>query len=162
VLPLAAVLKALCNLAVNTVPVAVLVAAMGVAPRLSWLELPLLVALLAALATGVGMLLSVVYVRYRDLGAIWSVILQLLFFGSAVLYVITRFPVQVQHWMVLNPVAMTFTEMRHALIDPNAPTAADVAGGPAHLLITFAVIGSVFALGLWAFRRASPGIAEQL
>jgi ABC-type polysaccharide/polyol phosphate transport system ATPase subunit/ABC-type polysaccharide/polyol phosphate export permease len=162
VLPLAAVLKALLNLAVNLVPVAVLVAALGLAPRWSWFELPLLVALLAVLGTGVAMLLSVIYVRYRDVGAIWSVTLSLLFFGSAVLYVITRFPEEVQRWMVLNPMAMVFTQMRHALIDPDAPTAADVVGGPEYLLVTLAVTGGVVALGLWAFRRASPRIAENL
>ncbi len=62
----------------------------------------------------------------------------------------------------VNPLAMIFTEMRHALIDPNAPTAADVAGGPAFLLITLAVIAGTFALGLWAFVRQSPTIAEEL
>ncbi len=100
VLPLSATLKALLNLAVNSIPVLVLVAAMGVAARLSWLEMPLLVALLALLAAGLAMLLSVIYVRYRDVGAIWAVVLQLLFFGSSVLYVITRFPEEVQRWMV--------------------------------------------------------------
>jgi ABC-type polysaccharide/polyol phosphate transport system ATPase subunit/ABC-type polysaccharide/polyol phosphate export permease len=162
VLPLSAVLKALANLGVNLIPVAVLAAAMGVHPRLDWLELPLLVAALVVLATGLAMLLSVIYVRYRDLGAVWGVVLQLLFFGSAVLYVITRFPEEAQRWMVLNPLAMVFTQMRHALIDPQAPTAADVVGGPAYLLITLAVIGAAFALGLWAFRRESPRAAERL
>jgi ABC-type polysaccharide/polyol phosphate export permease len=108
------------------------------------------------------MLLSVAFVRYRDLGVIWAMVLQLLFFGSSVLYVITRFPEEVQRWMVLNPLAMIFTQMRHALIDPNAPTAADVAGGPGFLLITFGVIAGTFALGLWIFVRTSPKIAEEL
>jgi ABC-type polysaccharide/polyol phosphate transport system ATPase subunit/ABC-type polysaccharide/polyol phosphate export permease len=162
VLPLSAMLKALLNLAVNGIPVLVLVVAMGVTARLSWLQMPLLVALLALLAAGLAMLLSVIYVRFRDVGAIWAVVLQVLFFGSAVLYVITRFPEEVQRWMVLNPLAMIFTQMRHALIDPGAPTAADVVGGPAFLLITLAVIAGTFALGLWAFVRQSPTIAEEL
>jgi ABC-type polysaccharide/polyol phosphate export permease len=142
--------------------VIVLVIAMGVEPRLAWLELPLLVALLITLATGVAMLLSVAYVRYRDVNQIWTAVLQLLFFGSAVIYVITRFPEEIQRWMVVNPLAMIFTEMRYALIDPNAPTAADVVGGPGYLLITLGIIAGLFALGFWAFRRASPQIAERL
>ena len=33
-----------------------------------------------------------------------------------------------------NPLAAIFTQMRHAVIDPTAPTAADVIGGGAWLL----------------------------
>jgi ABC-2 type transport system permease protein len=64
--------------------------------------------------------------------------------------------------MVANPLAMVFTEMRHALIDPSAPTAADVAGGPVRLLIPLAVVAAVLALGAWVFARMSRTMAEDL
>src|SRR3712207_6926283 len=41
-----------------------------------------IVALLAALALGVGMLLSVLYVRFRDVQPIWDVVTQILFYRS--------------------------------------------------------------------------------
>ncbi|MEA2473718.1 MAG: type transport system ATP-binding protein [Thermoleophilaceae bacterium] len=162
VIPLAVVLKAVFNLGMNLVAVAILLAIAGVRPRLSWLELPLLIAFLVAFAAGIGMLVSALYVRFRDVAQLWAVLNQLLFFGSAVLYVITQFPEGVQRAMVANPLAMVFTEMRHALIDPSAPTAADVAGGPVRLLIPLAVVAAVLALGAWVFARMSRTMAEDL
>ena len=162
VIPLAAVLKALFNLAMNSIAVAILLAASGVAPRWSWLELPLLVALLVVLATGVAMLLSSLYIRFRDIAQLWALSVQLLLFGSAVFYVITEFPRDVQRGLVANPLAMIFTEMRHALIDSSAPSAAEIAGGAGYLLIPLAVVAGTFALGLWVFSRESPLMAENL
>jgi ABC-2 type transport system permease protein len=150
------------NLGLNLLTVAVLVAASGVAPRLSWLELPLLVALLVVLAAGVAILLSALFVRLRDIAQIWTVVLQLLFFGSSVIYVVTEFPSALQELMIVNPLTMIFTEMRHALIDPSAPSAADVAGSTALLLLPLAAIAAVVAAGLWAFKRETPRMAESV
>ena len=86
------VLKSLFNLRMNLLAVVVLVGLSGIAPRLSWLQLPLLVGVLVALSTGLAMLVSALYVRFRDVAQIWAVLVQLLFFGSSVLYVITEFP----------------------------------------------------------------------
>ena len=161
-IPLSVVANATVNLAVNLVAVAVLVAAAGVSPRLTWLELPLLVALLMVLASGVALLLSALYVRFRDVAQIWTVALQLLFFASAVLYVVTQFPHDLQRVAIANPLAMIFTQMRHALIDPHAPTAADVAGGTPMLAVPLAIVAVVWAVGFWVFRRESPRMAENL
>ena len=161
-IPLSVVARATINLAVNLVAVAVLVAAAGVHPRLSWLEFPVLVALLVVLAGGVALLLSALFARFRDVAQIWSVVLQLLFFASAVLYVVTEFPRELQRVAIANPLAMVFTQMRHALIDPQAPSAADVAGGVAWLAIPLAVVVAVCTLGFWVFNREAPRMAENL
>ena len=161
-LPMSVVLKSLFNLGLNLLAVAVFVVVSGVDPRASWLELPVLLLLLALLATGISMLLSALFVRFRDVAQIWAVALQVLFFGSAVLYVVTDFPEEVQQYAIANPLAMIFTEMRHAMIDPSAPSAADVAGGWPALGVPLAVIGLTLALGFWVFRRESPRMAENL
>jgi ABC-2 type transport system permease protein len=75
---------------------------------------------------------------------------------------VTDFPKGLQREAVANPLAMIFTEMRHALIDPSAPSAADVAGGWPWLLVPLGVIAVVLALGFWVFKRESPQMAENL
>jgi len=52
--------------------------------------------------------------------------------------------------------------MRHALIDPAAPTAAEVAGSGAALAIPLAMVAAVLALGLWVFTRESRTMAKNV
>ena len=81
--------------------------------------------LLAVFASGVGMLLSVLFVRYRDVQPIWEVVTQMLFYASPILYVATMVPEEYQRPYLANPIAAILTEMRHAVVDPTAPGAAD-------------------------------------
>ena len=161
-IPLSATLTALFNLGLNMIAVVVLALASGLTPRLTWLEVPLLVLVLVLFATGFAMLLSVLYARYRDTGQVWAVGLQILFYASPVLYVISRYPDSVQSIMVANPLAAVFTEMRHVVIDPSAPSAAEAIGSPVGLLIPLGLVFAVCALGFWLFHREAPRVVERL
>jgi ABC-2 type transport system permease protein len=108
------------------------------------------------------MLLSALYVRYRDMQPIWEVALQILFYASPVIYVIEFLPDSVESEAIANPLAAILTQMRHALIDPGAPTAADIIGSTALLLVPLGVVAATFCLGAWVFTREAPRIAEDL
>jgi ABC-2 type transport system permease protein len=162
VIPLAVTLHALFNLGLNLIVVFVFVLASGIGPRLSWLELVPLVAVLILFATGMTMLLSALYVRYRDMQPIWEVVLQILFYASPVIYVTETIPASIRQEAMASPITAVLTQMRHVLIDPSAPTAAEVMGGPGWLLIPLAVVVATFALGTWVFMREAPRIAENL
>ena len=162
-IPISVSLSALFNLGLNLVAVLVFAIASGVEPRLSWLQFPLLVLALTMLAIGFAMLLSVLYVRFRDIQPIWDVVLQITFYASPVLYVIDMLPDSIEReMMAANPLAVILTQMRHALLDPSANTAAEVIGSDVRLLIPFGLIVLVFCLGLWVFAREAPRIAENL
>jgi ABC-2 type transport system permease protein len=161
-IPLSTVLTALMNLGATLVAVFVFAIAAGVYPTWSWLELPLLIAVLAVAATGTGMLLAVLFVRYRDVQPIWDVAIQILFYASPILYVATMVPEDYRQAYLFNPIAAILTQVRHAVVDPTAPTASAVIGGAAWLLVPLAVTVAAFALGAWAFRREAPRIAEHL
>ena len=162
VIPLSVTLNALFNLGLNLIVVLVFVLASGIEPRWAWLEMFPLIALLVVLATGVTMLLSALYVRYRDIQPIWEVALQMLFYASPVIYVTSALPDSIEQEAMASPLTAVLTQMRHALIDPGAPTAAEAIGGSARLLIPLAVVIAVFALGVWVFMREAPRIAENL
>jgi ABC-2 type transport system permease protein len=161
-IPLSVVLTALFDLGMNLVAVVFFLLVSGVSPRLTWLELPLLIVVMTMLAVGVALILAALYVRYRDVDQIWTVIRQALFYGSPIFYVAATYPDSVEKLLSANPIAAVFTQARHALIDPSAPTAADALGGDVQLLIPLGIVVGVFALGLWVFRRESPRIAERL
>jgi ABC-2 type transport system permease protein len=162
VIPLSVALNALFNLGLNLIVVFVFVFASGIEPRWSWLELIPLIGLLVVLATGVTMLLSALFVRYRDMLPIWEVVLQVLFYASPVIYVVADMPDSVEREAMANPIAAVLTQMRHALIDPSAPTAGEAIGGDVRLLIPLGVVAVVSALGVWIFMREAPRIAENL
>jgi len=162
VVPLSVALTGVFNLGMNLIALFAFVLASGIAPRIAWLELPVLLVVFVAFATGVAMLLSALFVRFRDIEPISQVGLQLLFYGSPVIYVIAQLPDSVERFMAASPIAAVITEMRYALIDPTAPTAADVLGGPAYLLVPLGIAAAMCALGLWVFNREAPHIAENL
>jgi ABC-2 type transport system permease protein len=162
VVPLSVTLTALFNLGTNLFAVVLFAVLSGVRPHWLWLEIPLLLFLLAMLATGWSMLLSSLYVRYRDVQPIWEVFAQALFYASAVLYVVGNLPDNAQRWLLCNPLAAIFTQMRHCFLDPTAPTTAQVMGSQVWLLVPLGIIVFVFLLGLWVFNREAPKIAERL
>ncbi|MGI8594953.1 MAG: ABC transporter permease, partial [Solirubrobacteraceae bacterium] len=92
VVPLAVALTAAFNLGLNLIAVLVFVLVTGVAPTVYWLLVPLPLVALAFFAVGVAMLLSALYPRFRDLAPIWEVLLQVLFYGSPILYAIEVVP----------------------------------------------------------------------
>jgi ABC-2 type transport system permease protein len=162
VIPMSVTLGGLFDLAMTMIAVFIFMAISGVYPMWSWLQLIPLVAILTVFATGLGLLLSVLFVRFRDMKPIWDVVGQMLFYASPVLYVATQVPEEYQRPYLANPIAAVLTQMRHAVVDPTARTAAEAIGGAERLLIPAAIVLVVCALGIWAFSREAPRVAENL
>jgi ABC-2 type transport system permease protein len=162
VIPLSVATTSLLNLGMTLLAVFVFALAAGDLPTWSWLELFPLIVLLTMLSLGVGMLLSVLFIRYRDVQPIWEVLTQMLFYASPVLYVATMVPEDYQRPYLANPIAAILTEMRHAIVDPTAPSVATAIGEPVRLLIPLGVVLLFFLLGMYSFHRMAPRIAEEL
>jgi ABC-2 type transport system permease protein len=163
VVPLAVVLTAAFNLALNLLAVMVFVLAIGVKPHATWLLVPLLLLALVVLTTGVAMLLAALYPRFRDIKPIWEVVLQVVFYGSPILYALEVVPDgRIREALMLSPLGAILQQARHWLIDPEAASAATAAGGATRLLVPAAILLGLLALGLWVFAREAPRIAEEL
>jgi ABC-2 type transport system permease protein len=162
IIPLSVALGALFNLALNSIVVLVFALASGVRPAIEWLEIPILVGILIVFAVGLAMLLSALYVRFRDMEPIWEVALQLLFYGSPILYVVSAMPNGLQDAALVNPLSTVMTQMRHAFVDQSAPTAAAEFGGKVLLLLPIGLAILSFVVGLWVFMRETPKLADNL
>jgi ABC-2 type transport system permease protein len=162
VIPLAVTLQALFDLGMTLLAVFIFLMFLGVYPTWSWLEMIPLVAFLTVFATGLGLLLSVLFVRFRDIQPIWDVGGQMLFYASPILYVATSVPEAYQRPYLANPIAAVLTQMRHAVVDPGAASAAQAIGGTTRLLLPLAVVTGVALIGIWAFIREAPQVAENL
>lgn len=162
VIPLAVVLTALFNFGVNLIVVLVFLLASGVSIEWTWVFFPLIVAVLTVMTVAVCLLVSALYVRFRDVGIIWGVLATALFYGTPVLYPIEIVPERFHDVVMANPLSPIFVELRHLVIDNSAPTALDAAGGWLGLLPAFLITILVCVLAVRVFNREAPRIAEEL
>jgi len=162
VIPTTVVLSALFELTLTLAAVFIFLFISGIFPTAGWLELIPLAAMLTVFATGLGLLFSVMFVRFRDIAPIWDVVGQMLFYASPILYVATMVPESYQRAYLANPIAALLTEMRHAVVDPTSRHVWDAIGAPERLLLPAAIVLVTLALGLWVFKREAPRIAENL
>jgi ABC-2 type transport system permease protein len=162
VIPLSTVLTGALNLLLSLVAVFIFVAAYGVDPTWTWLLLPLILGPLIMLTSAVAMLVSSLYVRFRDVQPIWFVLSTILFYGSPVLYAIDTVPPNAQRYLLFNPIAMLLEQARRWIVDPSARGCVDAIGGWKWAMVPLAIFVAVCALGVWVFNREAPVIAEQL
>jgi ABC-2 type transport system permease protein len=164
--PLATVLTALFNLGLNLLPVLIFLLAAGGRPHWSWLEFLPLVAALAVFATGIAMVLSSLFVRYRDVEPIWDVLLQIMFYAAPIIYMIQTVTdkggQRATDVILCNPFAAILQQARHAFIDPSHPSVTAAMGHDVLLLIPVALVVVLFVVGFVIFNREAPRIAENL
>lgn len=165
VIPLSTVLTAFFNFCLNLVVVLAFILAWGVDPKLTWLLFPLAVVALFVLTAAVSMILSVLFVRFRDVAIIWAVGVQMLFYATPILYPLGLegfLNETVENLLMLNPLAVIFEQARVWILESDAPTAAEAAGGRLHLLPALAIYIGLCAFAVWIFNREAPRIAEEL
>jgi ABC-2 type transport system permease protein len=168
VIPLSVTVTSLFNLGLNLVIVVVFLFAFGVDPTWTWLLFPVALLFLFVLTAATSMALSVLYVRFRDVQIIWVVVAQILFYATPILYPVNAWNDGVhastkEHLLMINPLAVIFEQIRvWVLAEPQAPTAAEAAGGVLHLLPAAAIFVGVCVFAVWIFNREAPRIAEDL
>jgi ABC-2 type transport system permease protein len=170
-IPISVVLLAMFNLGLNVVVVMVFALIEGVHPMVSWLELPLIILMLTVLTMGVAMLLSALFVRFRDIAPIWEVVSQILFYSSPVIIPAEAVREKLAHGSLdhflyhlytLNPLVAIFQQFRHAMINHATLSAGQIMGSWAALLEPMALVAAIVGIGFWVFNREAPHIAEDL
>jgi ABC-2 type transport system permease protein len=161
-IPLSVALTSAFNLGLNLVVVLVFTLITGIGPTAGWLELLPLVLWLLVVTAAVSMIISVLYVPFRDMLPIWEVATQILFWGTPIIYVAVTVPASVRELIMVNPLSVIIEQARHAIIDPSAPSAAASANGSVRLLIPVLITFMLLAASALLYRRAAPTIAERL
>lgn len=109
---------------------------------------------------GMGFVLSALYVFYRDLSHIWEVLLQFLFYTSAIIFPFSIIPRVYQPFAALNPMAQVVEDMRHVLVSRAAPWSSDIVGGL--LVVPILIACGSLLFGRLIFRRLSRRFGERL
>lgn len=138
--------QALINFLLTLVVYFVFVAIDGIPFRLSFLTLIYPIICLTIFNMGVGMVLSALYVFFRDMEYLYRVFTLLLMYMSAIFYNIDAYAPHIQRLFYLNPVYTYINYFRLVVIHNSIPSL------QYHLLCAgYAVI--LFLLGFWIYRR---------
>ncbi len=122
--------------------------------------LPLLFVELYFLVVGIALLLSALFVFYRDLGHIWEISLQLLFYGSAIVFPIALLSPRFRTLLAFNPMAQIVEDMRRGVVTTAIPWSTQILGTWA--FVPFLAVLTVFGVGLYVFRRLTPRFGEAI
>lgn len=95
---------------------------------------------------GVGLVLSALFVFFRDIQYLWTVATQLLMYMSAIFYTIDQFPSAARHAFLLNPLYLFIRYFRKIVIEATIPTIWF------HLLMLVDVL-IVLGLGCWFYKK---------
>ena len=161
VLVVAAVLSAAITLAVNaTIVIVVGLVFNWFTIGLQTLLVPVLLLELTALALGLGLVLSAFFVYYRDLGYMWEIALQFLFYASAIVFPLSFVPSGFRWIATLNPVAQITEDLRRALVTNEIPWSSSMLG--ARLAVPLACVALSLGGGALLFRVLSARFGERL
>lgn len=95
---------------------------------------------------GVGLILSALFVFFRDIQYLWSVFTMLLMYMSAIFYTIDNYSYTVQCLFLVNPVYLFIRYFRKIVIEATIPTIWF------HLLALMDVV-IVLAIGCWMYKK---------
>ncbi|QQS69133.1 ABC transporter permease [Candidatus Saccharibacteria bacterium] len=159
---LVAVLSSAINLLINLVVVGVIISFAGIDPS-PWaiVLVPLLILELVGISLAFGFILSILYVRFRDIKYIWELLLQVAFYATPIIYPISKIPQKYHALISLNPIAQIIQDMRDVLVTNHTLTSWEILGkAKASLCIIAPVLLGVFAY--LYFKRNIGKIAEDL
>lgn len=155
----AASISSAITLLLNLIVVIVFMIVAKVVPTLNILWfIPLMIELFV-LCLGIAFITSALFVKYRDIGHIWEVVLQLLFYASAIIYPLQIVPTQYQKLILLNPITQIIQDSRYILVTKETITAHTVLQTPFQMIpyiIPFILLG----IGYVYFAKASKNFAE--
>jgi ABC-2 type transport system permease protein len=165
VIPMAATITAGLTFLINALIVAGFVAWKQVTPRLDWILVIPLLAELYCFTLGLALILAAVFVRLRDLGQVWELGLQVLFYASPIIYPVGFLPPFARDAVFLNPVTQVLQDVRALVLYPDLPgntITADAAFGTFGHLIPIGIAIATLGIGLLLFRREEPWFAERM
>ena len=138
--------------------------------NLSWniLWVPFNISLLFMTAFGISLILSTLYVKFRDISHIWEVVMQALVYSMPIMYPISMVVnvnihgISIAKIMMMNPVSLAIQDIRHNLIAPETPTFWTLFSNHWLAIIPLMIVVILFIFGIWYFNKNSKKFAEML
>lgn len=146
IFPLSRVLSSFVNLLFSLVAILIILVFTGtpVTPLVFMFPIPLIY--IAIIATGFGLILSVLATYFRDVIHLYGVFLTALMYGTPIFYPITSLPDNVINIIKINPLYHVITMFRNVILYGNIPTMQE------HLIcIGYGLV--LLMIGLFVFKK---------
>lgn len=152
-MPIAAVVVGLVDFAISFVFLILMMAYYGIVPGAAVWTVPLWTLLAVSTALAIGLWLSALNVRYRDVRYTVPFLAQVWLFATPVAYASSIIPASWRPFYALNPMAGVVEGFRWALLGRAASP------GPT-LAISVAAVAAILVSGLYYFRRTERTFAD--
>lgn len=159
VLVIASTLTSLITLFLNMLIVLAFAVASGVHIGFSVLWIIPLTLELYIFVVGVSFYLAALYVRFRDIGHIWEVLNQALFYATPIIYPLSLVPTNIARFLVLSPLAQVIQDSRTALLGFNALSTKDYWS---FFIIPQIIVIFIFVSGYFVFQKMAAKFAEEV
>jgi ABC-2 type transport system permease protein len=142
--------------------IGVLLVVMIVLGNVGWsvLVMPLLVVEMVFFGLGLGLMASLLNVFYRDVGYLVAILMQILFYGTPIVYSLTDIPdtlggFPIKKVVEANPLTQLTYQSRQAMYLMQFPTWGQ-------LVYTLVTCTAMLLLGWWVFARRAPLAIEEI
>ena len=95
------------------------------------------------------------YVKFRDLGMIWEVLLMIIMYASPIIYPLMTLPAQYHKFILLNPLAFIVHFTKESLINNHF-------ADPSQYAVFITIVFGSFALSIFSYRKFIPKVAEEI
>lgn len=124
------------------------------------LWLPLILIEFYVFVLGVSFFLSSLFVRFRDMGPIWEVACQALFYATPILYAPNLVPTKYLKILMISPLAQIFQAGRAAILPSKVVTSGSVLGP--YWYLPFILVAATYGIGYITFAKTSAKFAEEV
>mgnify|MGYP001579249435 CR=1 FL=1 len=156
-------ISALINLGLNLLVILIFVFVNHVDLMGTLLWVPLILLEVYIFALGLSLFLSAAFVKYRDIGYIWEVILQAGFYLTPILYPLALITNQTfQKLIMLNPMAQAVQDLRYSAVTHQTRTIYQVFDGGWYRFIPFIIVLLIFLGGFLYFKSQARYFAENI
>lgn len=161
VLVIAATITSTITLLLNLGIVAIFAYFSGVHLGWNFFLFLLVIVELYVFVVGVSFYLSALFVKFRDMGHIWEVGNQILFYATPIVYPLKAVPLIAAKFMILSPLAQVIQDARRVLVDPSAYSVKDYWSFP-YLLFPIILVFVILISGYYIFQRMAAKFAEEI
>ncbi|MDD5040095.1 MAG: ABC transporter permease [Patescibacteria group bacterium] len=155
IIVVASTVTSLITLFLNLIVFMIFFIASGVPVHATVVLFPLLLLELYLITTGLGLLISALNIKVRDLSHIWEVMLQIGFWATPIIYSMSMIPAKYHFWYFMNPMTRIIKYSRDVVIYGIAP---DLKG----VIASFFMAIALFVVGYLVFKKREPYFAEDL